>query len=113
VRVIGCRAMLSRREATSAPTAFVPYIRTHPPWPFVEFELAAPIPDGMYHVPLAFVLMYCTEVLVLVVKARFAGNEASSPPYEPMPEPARTMLSPSRTPVMTPNADLPDLMDTH
>ena len=113
VRVNGCRAILSRCEATSARTAFVPYMRTHPPWPLVEFELAVPIPDGIYQVPLAFVLTYCTEVLVLVVRTGFAVIEAPSPPYEPRPEPARTILNPNRTPAMTPNADLPELMDTH
>jgi hypothetical protein len=78
----------------------------------VEFELVVPAPDEMYQIPLAFVLTYCIEVLVLVVTTRFAVNEASSPPYEPKPEPARTTPSPNRTPAMAPNADLPDLMDT-
>jgi hypothetical protein len=80
----------------------------------VEFELAVPVPDGMYQVPLAFVLTaYCPEVLVLVVTTGFPVNEAYSPPYEPRPEPARNMLTPNRTPAMTPNADLPDLMNTY
>jgi len=113
VRVIGCRAILFRCEATSAWTALEPVMRTHPPWPLVEFELALPVPDGMYQVPLAFVLMYCAEILVLVVETGFPVNEAYGPPYEPRPEPARTMAAPNRTPAMTPTADLLDLMDTH
>ena len=79
----------------------------------VGFELAIPATDVKYQIPLAFVLVDSTEVLVLVVRAGFPANEAYCPPYEPRPEPARTRLSPNRTPAMTPSADLTDLIDTH
>ncbi len=85
-------------------------MRTHFSWVLVEFELAVPVPDGMYQVPLAFVLTYCAEMLVVVVVTGFPVNETYGPPYEPRPEPARTMVTPTKTPAMTPSADLPDLM---
>jgi len=113
VRVIGCRAMLSRREATSAWTALGLGARIHFPCSLVELEPVMLAPVVKSQMPVAFVLVDSTEVLVLVVTTGFPANEAYGPPYVPRPEPARTRLSPSRTPAATPKADLADLMDTH